>query len=174
MKKIFRFTTIAFVIFALLLSTFPASAGATKTEVTGKVWGVDFDGPEYKQWISDTYVSHWRGEQLRFQYVTDDPRLDGWAYLINNGEAHFTPDWTLLFIHVWGKWTIFAEAEGLTPLWECSSTGFFDAYFNYSAKALCTGVGVNKGLLAKFDLNVVAAEYDGSMNLNGEIIDTGQ
>ena len=95
MKNYFRFTTVTFIILVLMLSTFPASAEAIKTVVTGEIYPLTSSEPVEKSWVSGQYVDHWRIELMEFQYVTTDVRLDGYAKLINNGDLHYAPDGTL-------------------------------------------------------------------------------
>ena len=173
MKNYLRFAAVIFLMLGLLLTAFPASAGAIKTYVTGEIYPLrESYPPEFRSWISEQYVWHWRNELMEFQYVASDDRLLGYAKLNNNGDSHYTSDWVHLFSHVWAKWTIYAEPEYTTPLWECMDSGWFDAQWNLTAEGVCQGRGVNKGLVAKLTITITDWSL-GYMEFQGEILEPG-
>jgi hypothetical protein len=173
MKNKLHITVVVFLtcIF-LVMAAFPASADAIKTEVTGELYPLTSSEPVEKSWEGGQYVYHWRIELIELQYVTTDDRLDGYAQIINNGDSHYAPDGTHQFTHVWAKWTIYAEHEFLTPKWNCTNQGEFDADWNFYAEGVCQGAGENKGLVAKFSHSITDWSL-GYMVLKAVIIDPG-
>jgi hypothetical protein len=167
MKRHIRFSTIAFSILALLLATFPASAGAIKTEVTGKVIPLTSGEIPEKYWETDNLILHARHEHQEYKFETSDSRLNGWGFGDVSWEVFWNPDGTLIAIHIRGPIVITDDPEGQHIIWDCSSNAKVDAQWYFDSKVVCNGRGVNDGLLAKFTLT--GAEYD----LQGVIIDPG-
>jgi hypothetical protein len=172
MKSYLRFAAVFSLVLILLLSVSPAAAGATKKDVTGKIFPVSESyPPEFRTWITEQYIYHWRNERMEYQWITSDDRLNGWALVNNNGDSHYTADWVHIFSHIWAQWTIYAEPEYITPLWECTDNGEFDAQFNLAARGVCQGVGVNKGLELKLSISITDWSL-GYMVIQGVLIDT--
>ena len=154
------------VLLVLLVGVFPAAAN-DKTIVTGKIyWGLIEESE--RSWASDQYIFHDRNTPIHFQWDTSDPRLNGYALLLNNADWHYTSDWEFLFARIWAHWTIFAEPEYITPLWDCTDQGFVNSDESFSAKGVCNGVGENQGI----HFNLVISTSDLSldyMNLYAEV-----
>ena len=143
MKQRLRIAVFVFVLAALLLGAIPASA-KNKTYVTGLAyWGEA--QPAEREWITGQYVSHVRNQVIPFEWVTSDPRLNGYVYHVNNADWHFTADWEFLFSYNYGHSIIYAEPEYITPLWDCTVQGILSSDWSYSAEGVCNGLGVNRG-----------------------------
>jgi hypothetical protein len=120
MKKCIRFSTIAFIILAMLISTFPASAGDIKTKVTGTFYwlGEPSEDPRFRGWDTpplDPTINHFRFDFQEFYYETDNPRLNGPGLGVTNGEYHWNADGSLAVAHLWGKGTIYADSAKTVP-----------------------------------------------------------
>jgi hypothetical protein len=167
MKNYFRFTTVTFIILVLLLSPFPASAGAIKTEVTGKFITLTSGEETEKYWETDNLIMHGRHEHQGYKFETSDSRLNGWGFGNMSWEIFWNPDGTLAAMHIRGPIVITDDLEGQHIIWNCTSNSKVDAQWYFVSNVVCFGRGVNDGLIAKFTLT--GAEYD----LQGVIIDPG-
>lgn len=170
MKIRFRMMIIVFVILAMSLMVFPVSARGTSTHVTGDALVLNISGG--KIWTTGQYVQHYRDRLMEFQYVTSDPRMDGFSPVLNNADYHFTPEMVLLFAHVQAVWTIYDEPEYITPKWVCSDQGTIYSDYSFLGQGVCRGVGENEGLLLKFTLTFTDFNY-WDMQFDGVITDPG-
>lgn len=160
----------------MLFAAFPASAGASRTEVTGKFFFVDepAEHPRARLWTTGQFVDHCRNDIQLFYFETDYEALNGWGQAITHCEFHYAPDFALKFAHIWGTTTITSDLEGTDVLWECTGNGVLDAQWWFDLDYVCHGYGVNKGLLGRFSI-VGPIEEEGVWYypLAGEILEVG-
>ena len=172
MKKNLRFAVASFWILALLFAAFPVLAETNKTVVTGTVsfLGEPYEVPDNRTWETgglNSYIFHWRNDYLEFRIVTNDPRLNGVQKSILDGE--YFANKSGVFMHIWGKGTIYTGMGFTIPAWECSSNEILDLIAGTgSVKVVCQGIGDNQGLVTKFTLVQIS---DTDYQLEGVIIE---
>lgn len=183
MKKFTHIMTVAFIILALMLSTFPVSAGATKTELVG-TWrfiGEPPDEEDLDAWGNDVgreifpgFMTNiqFRNDTQFFEAITGNEQFDGYMVGETSGFYHFDIDGNLLGARLWGTGdgNIYENPDYTGLKWKCSGEGLVNSNWEFSWSMVCQGVGVNKGLQAKFKLgNPDGDDYP----LTGYILDPG-
>lgn len=179
MKKNLRLTIVALAILALLLSTFPASAGTIRTEVTGTMdflgepefdpdgWGMDVGKEILPGWFTNIQC---RKDTQYNEITTEDGRIDGYNVAETNCFFHFDSTGDFIGAHLWSKSVIYANSSSTQPNWFCSGQGFLDSDWNFNFNVVCQGAGDYAGLLAKFNLTALD---DDTYNLKGYILEPG-
>lgn len=154
MKKYFRLTTILIVILALLLPTFPASAGATKSYFVGEIANIiDLeDDPDLRTWAAGHFgftVTQVRNQTQYMDFVVTegDARFAGYNVAEYNNRFHFDAEGNLISAQTTYKSITY---QNDVPLWRCSSVGHFDIYWNIYLEGVCQGLGIYQSLTAKF------------------------
>jgi hypothetical protein len=164
--------TVLAVLFALF-GAFPDAAQAVQIELTGKVIPLTSGEPVEKYWETGDMIMHARTEYQRYYFDTSDPRLTGWGFGNVDWEFNWYPDGSLRHGHIWGPITITADEQGLDGIWKCTANAKLDSEWNFELDAVCHGVGVNKGLQAKFKLSSLTCDASGCYYpVTGRIIDT--
>jgi len=181
MKKNLRFTMIVLAILALLLSTFPASAGAIKTPLEGtwRFMGEPPDEEDLDAWgravgreIFPGFTTNiqCRNDTQYFQAITGNALFDGYASVETSCFYHFDIEGNLLGARIWGTATIFENPDYSEPKWNCSGQGLVGSDWSFDYAVVCQGAGENKGLQAKLKFGTpVGDDYP----LTGYILEPG-
>ena len=150
MKNYIRLTTVIFIILSLLLSTFPASAGAQKIPFTGscelKGFGND---PDFRYWFKAEVMEHFRNSLIIFDCDFDEDRLDGYYLFVDNWNIN--PHENSQFsVREFGNGGYMSDEEGNDlGLWVTSGHGFTDSQGTWGMNVLYKGRGMYQSMLAK-------------------------
>ncbi len=161
MKKVFRLSTVIFIILALLLSTFPASASVTKSYFEGfsKTMPNPVDDPNQRWWpaglpdgAAGYAVSQTRNATRLMEFIVDegDERFAGFNVAEMNLIFHVDAEGALIGARFLYKSVTYQNSDYTDPIWTCSSQGSLDSSWNFNINGVCQGVGEYKGLTAKF------------------------